>query len=220
MIVIDTEIKNMIPERNGVKTPDVTYCDGWGDYNGMGIAVACAYDYDTKSKYAFWDCDSALVPAFTQPDYFNGTLADLRVLIEKTDYVVGYNNHTFDNKLLAAFDVVIPANKSYDIYPQIIQAAGLSDAPFAMRKGYKLGDVARANKMAGKSGDGAAAPLLWQSGKLIELRDYCMHDVRLTKGILDKIMLKSLICAKTFGIMSIPTPAEVLGPVQPMLGLK
>jgi hypothetical protein len=221
MIVIDCEIKKMIPDSRAPQLPGIEYCIGWTDYVGMGLAVCCAYDYATQKKYAFWD-DPVTVdpPPFDTPDYINGNLTELQALIDGTDYVIGYNNHTFDNKLLSAHFVEIQEKRSYDIYPQIIDAAGLSNSPFTLRKGYKLNDVAKANRMGGKSGSGEMAPVLWQQRRLLELRDYCFRDVRLTKRILDKIMLKSLLCARTGRVMNIPTPAEVLGTVQPKLSLQ
>jgi len=222
MIVIDTEIKNMIPDKHKPRLPNVEYCEGWGNFRGMGLAIACVFDYDTKTKYSFWDCDLSIIPPDAQgrTDYVNAGLDDLRALIAQTDYIIGYNTHTFDNKLLAAFDIVVPPERSYDIYPQIIEAAGLSRQPFWAWKGHKLGDVARANSFPDKTGDGADAPLLWQAGKYAELRDYCMHDVRLTKGILDRIISGTLLSPINYQPLTIPTPDKILGPVQRQLGLK
>ena len=46
-IIYDCEIIRCIPPRDGIRNDDLAYCDGWHDYEGMGISVIGAYDYVT-----------------------------------------------------------------------------------------------------------------------------------------------------------------------------
>jgi hypothetical protein len=142
--------------------------------------------------------------------------AILQSMISQHDYVVGFNNHGFDNKLLAAIGIKIPKEKSYDIYEQVIDAAGLSNAPFAARKGYRLDDLTRANNLARKNDDagGALAPMLYQQGEIERLHRYCQNDVDMTVQVMQHILQTKLVCPRSGNTLPVKTPAEVLGTTQ------
>lgn len=218
MIVYDTEIKKCIPDRGSVHSGSIEYCLGWSDFPGMGISVLCAFDLDTGQMHTFVDDDpyAAKYAAL----HIDGGFADLGVFAEmvaRTDYVIGFNNHSFDNKLVAAHGIVIPPEKSYDIYVEVIDAAGLSEAPFKYRKGYKLDDLARANGIPGKDGHGIMAPVMYQTGRITELHDYCRHDVDMTVKVLEHILDGRLRCPKSSNVLRVKTPKERLGSVQPSI---
>lgn len=170
MLIYDIEIRNAIPDRGGDPIPDVTYCEGWGDHRGMGIAVICCYDYATDRPRVF--CSD--------------NLADFGALLASHDCVVGFNNQRFDDLILAAHGVELPEGKSYDILQEVYRGLGL--VPGEYRKGYRLADLCAANFRAQKSGDGALAPIAWQQGRLGTVIDYCLRDVHLTKKLLDRII--------------------------------
>ena len=65
-------------------------------------------------------------------------------------------------------------------------ACGLE--PDAIRSGYKLESWASANFGAGKTGDGAMAPVDWQRGRYGSVVDYCLADVWLTKRLMDRVL--------------------------------
>ncbi len=203
MLIFDCEIKKMIQSYNDVRQPDLDYCEGWADYKGMGISVICCYDTASGTMHTLLVQDN-------QAD------ADLfQSLISKTDYIVGFNNHGFDNKLVAAHGITIPEKKSYDIYEQVIAAAGLSNAPFSARKGFRLDDLAAANSLTRKTGDGGAmAPALYQRGELEKLYSYCANDVEMTVEVLDLICSGKLINPKSLDRLTVMTPAEKLGTTQ------
>jgi hypothetical protein len=204
MIVFDSEIKNMILGRNERPQPGVRYCNGWSDYEGMGISVVCAYDLDTGMMHTL----------HPQDDVQDASL--LKILFSRADYIVGFNNHGFDNNLLKAFGVEVPAGKSYDIYEQVIDAAGLSNAPFAARKGYRLDDLTRANGLTRKNDDegGALAPLLYQRGDHERLYKYCQNDVMMTVEVLTYIVQQKLVCPRSGSVLPVRSPATVLGTTQ------
>lgn len=204
MIVYDCEIKKMILGRREQVQPGIEYCAGWSDFPGMGISVVCAFDTDTQEMHTLLPEDSS------------NHAEILQNLINKTDYVVGFNNHSFDDKLLAAFGITVPASKSYDIYVEVIKGAGLANTSFADRKGYKLDDLARANGIPGKNidGGGALAPVLFQTGQLEKLFSYCANDVSMTAAVLQCILDLSLICPRYGTALDVATPKDVLGAVQ------
>ena len=181
MIIFDIEIANAIPPKNGELIPDIKYAKGWDYPATMGIACIGVYDYTKDTYRVFGEYE----------------LEDFQNLIEKHDSFIGFNNIGFDNKVLRAFDVKISDKKSYDILAEIYSALG------SRQKGCKLDNVIEANfGSAGKTGNGADAPILWQRGFHTKVIDYCLNDVRLTKKLLDKIIrfgyLNSPIYPKEF----------------------
>ena len=171
MLVYDCEIKNMICGRNEIPEQGLQYCGGWSDFSGMGISVICAYDYDADRYRVFMD------------DNINQFAA----LVAKHDYVIGYNNISFDDKLVAAHGVTVKPEQSYDLLVELWKAAKVYDMPFKNRAGFKLDDVAHANNVSRKTGNGILAPKLYQRGNIGELVDYCINDVVMTKTLVDRL---------------------------------
>jgi hypothetical protein len=204
MLIFDSEIKKMILGRNERQQPDLQYCAGWSDYRGMGISVICA-----------WDSLASQMHTLTPQDD-EGHASQLQTLISTADYVVGFNNHGFDNNLLEAAGFKVPKEKSYDIYEQVIAAAGLSDAPFYERKGYRLDDLARVNNLPRKNDDGggAMAPALYQRGEIERLHSYCANDVLMTVELMTLVLNQKVICPRSFNLLPVKTPLEVLGSTQ------
>ncbi len=201
IFVYDIEIKKAIPDRNGMMQPGVQYCMGWHDHENMGIAVLCAL---------FDNVMHTLTPEESEDDEHA-----LHEMLSTADYIVGFNSHGFDNKILKAQGYHVPVEKSYDILLQVKEAAGAG----MYAKGFKLENIARANGLGGKLAgtSGAEAPMLYQSGdpvKINMLHDYCRQDVQLTADILEKIMNYNLVCPVSDQILEVATPEHVLGVVQ------
>lgn len=204
MIIFDSEIKKMILGRNERLIEGLQYCQGWSDYKGMGIAVVCVYELEADTMHTL------------RPEDDPADKEKMLMLISQHDYVVGFNNHGFDNKLLAANGIRVPPEKSYDIYEQVIEAAGLSNAPYWERKGYKLDDLTRANNLPRKNDDGggALAPQLFQQGEWDRLVAYCQNDVMMTAGVINRILAQMLACPRTGHTLPVKKPADLLGTTQ------
>jgi hypothetical protein len=203
IMVYDIEIKKAIPDRYGSMQPGLNYCMGWHDHENMGIAVLCALDTLTGQMHT-------LTPEESAED-----AETLHSLLAQSDYIVGFNSHGFDNKILKAQGYNVPASKSYDILEQVKAAAGAG----MYAKGYKLEQIAKANGLGSKleGTAGADAPALYQSGdpvKIAQLHDYCRQDVVLTANILYKIIDGILTCPVSGCYLTVQTPAQVLGVVQ------
>lgn len=167
MIIYDIEIQNLIPDKNKENLPDFKYCGGWDDHFGMGLA--CAVTYDTaRGEFRIFD---------------EFMIDELRKTLTRAETVVGFNILKFDNKVLAAYEISIESGKCYDLLVEIAKGAGTPND----FKGLGLNAVCKATLGIEKTGSGADAPILYQRGRLGELHDYCMADVRLTKQLLDKI---------------------------------
>lgn len=172
LVVYDIEIVKCIPERSGVRQADLEYCEGWDDHANMGIAVLCAYDAREQMPRVF----------------LADNLAGFAKLIDGR-IVAGFNNISFDDRLLAANGITVGA--SYDLCREVRAAVGEPRAytPGRTRGGRRLDDLARVNLGAQKSMHGELAPVEWQRGRPGGVIDYCLRDVMLTVALLRKLPL-------------------------------
>lgn len=173
VLILDAEIEKCIPPRNKPKDPNLQYCEGWGDKEGMGITVVCAWSFPRD------------IPMVFLKDNFD----ELQHQIYNHDIIVGFNNIPFDNALLRANGFTISDGDSYDILREFWAAAGLGPKFVPQTHGgYGLEAIASSNFIGGKSGSGELAPVLWQRGQYGQVIDYCMRDVWLTKRIWEMII--------------------------------
>jgi len=169
VLVYDLEIVNAILGRGEVKKEGVNYCGGWDDHAGMGVSVIGAWD-SGEDRYRVFCADNC--------DEFGDLAA-------QCDLLVGHNSIGFDNKVLAAAGLELDPAKCYDT--MLACAAGGS------RRGMGLGDLCAANFDVPKSGSGADAPPAWQAGRVGWVIDYCLHDVRMTKLLFERIVAKGSV---------------------------
>lgn len=169
-IVYDIEIARCIPDRGKPNAPDLSYCLGWDDHAGMGIAVLCAFDLLDGMPHVFL-ADN--LDAFA-------TLIDGRT-------VAGFNNRGFDDKLLAANDITVGA--SWDLLCALRLAVGEPETftRGVTKGGRTLDALASVNLGVTKSMDGGLAPVEWQRGNRGAVIDYCLRDVMLTVALLRKL---------------------------------
>lgn len=173
-IVYDIEIEKAIPPKRGTdRLSNIRYCEGWHDHANMGISVVGVYDY-LNERYRVICADNK---------------EEMERLINRAYSVITFNGEAFDHKVLSAtWDIEVPVERSYDLLCEVWQAAGLSRTyDHATHKGYTLDAIAKVNLGEGKTGHGAIAPIDWQQGKIGSVIDYCLMDVRLTKGLIDLI---------------------------------
>lgn len=175
-ILYDCEIEKAIcNERKGeVRIEGIDYCDGWDDHAGMGISCVGVYEYDTD-RYRVFCKDNK--NAFAR-------------LVAEATLVIGFNSLKFDNELMkAAWGIEVPAEKSYDLLVEVWKAAGLGPKfVYPSHAGYGLKALAKANGLPGKTGYGALAPVQWQRGEIGSVINYCLHDVWLTKKLLEMVI--------------------------------
>lgn len=194
MLIYDIEIKKAILGKGEKPIEGIEYCTGWNDHEAMGVSTVCCYDYEEDRYRVF--CED--------------NLREFALLVERHDTIVGFNNIGFDNKVLAYViprgENIEPINvkecldqKSYDIFAKIRDAGG----------GWcSLDGMIKANFLTeGKTGNGAMAPVWYQSGQWGKLVDYCLADVWLTKKLLDIIISgQKIISPKTGMYLKIEKP--------------
>jgi DEAD/DEAH box helicase domain-containing protein len=135
----------------------------------MQITVVGVYNY-AKDEYK---------------TYFLEELSDLEADLKQANLLVGFNNDHFDTPILNKyyqFDLFSIA--SFDILRE-----------FRANTGKRLGLDAIASMTLGssKSGTGSNAMTLYQNGKLEELAQYCLNDVKLTKDIFEYCINKQYL---------------------------
>lgn len=127
----------------------------------LNISVVCAYFYETDTWESFLEPD---VPALCKR-------------LESADRIIGYNTVGFD----------LPVMNRY--YAGDLLKLGQCDmlAEIYKNLGFriKLDDVAAATIGTKKSAHGLLAVQWWKEGKVQEVIDYCMQDVKVTKEVFE-----------------------------------
>lgn len=195
MMIFDCEIRKAILGRRESPLQGIEYADGWRDFANMGISVICTYDYLEDRYQAF----------------FEDNFSDLQKLISEREVIVNFNGLGFDNPLCEANNIHVPNEKTYDILVKVWEGAGLGPKfVYPTHAGYGLDACCATNFGANKTGFGGFAPVWWQRGEYGKLVSYCLDDVRLTKGLLDKIVRDGcIVCPKTGGRLKINGPFQV-----------
>ena len=169
MIIYDVEITRPVRPRDGETLPGIDYCESWQDFEHMGIACVCTYDTERQLPQVWFEEDvgrlGSYLIAWIGPGY----------------PICGFNNHSFDDRLLAHHGVEIPRAYSYDLLVEVWRGAGLGpEFEYPSHAGFGLDALARRNLADGKVLDCTNAAVLWQQGQRGRVVRYCLHDVALT----------------------------------------
>lgn len=160
-----------------------TFADVGGYFpNKLKISLMGVYFYDTDTYETFLEKD----------------LPKLWPRLERADRIIGFNQKSFDNPVINTYyagDVnQIP---QLDLLEVIAGSLGFR---------VKLDSVAQATIGTGKTGHGLQAVEFWREGRLKELADYCLMDVKVTKEVYEFGKTHGLVkCADRSGqLMEIP----------------
>jgi DEAD/DEAH box helicase domain-containing protein len=178
-LIYDCEtIKVINPKK---KEKSFQYCNGWNDYDSMGISVL-----------AFWYKNEIYCEANLENHIpWKGSQKFIQAINENPK-IVGFNSKRFDDLLLRANGINIVTN--IDLLDEIRLAAYGSKKWDKQPKGfsYSLQNIALANNLE-KTGHGENAPVLWQQGKHSQVIEYCKNDVEVTKQIFLKFQSGCLV---------------------------
>lgn len=109
--------------------------------------------------------------------YFLDELPQLESDLKQADLLVGFNNEHFDTPILNKYyKLDLWSIPSFDILKEFKHITG---------KRVGLNSIAGATLGMYKSGSGKEAITLYQDGKLKELAEYCLDDVKLTKEVFE-----------------------------------
>jgi DEAD/DEAH box helicase domain-containing protein len=132
----------------------------------MQITVVGVYNY-AKNEYK---------------TYFVDELFELEADLKQAHLLVGFNNDHFDTPILNKYlKLDLFSIASFDILRE-----------FRAKTGKRLGldSISNMTLGASKSGKGEDAMTLYRDGKLEELANYCLNDVKLTKDIFEYCILQ------------------------------
>lgn len=119
--------------------------------------------------------------------YETGEAAGMLAALRETERVASYNGEAFDFGVLAAYGSVEDIRRHHldlcaAVREQLDILAAERQTEHRLRQGG-LDGLARANGLAGKTGDGAQAVALYREGRMEELLGYCEADARLTADL-------------------------------------
>jgi DEAD/DEAH box helicase domain-containing protein len=143
------------------------------DSKELDVSLVGLYDYATDSYKSFLEDE----------------LDRLWPFLEKSSYIIGFNSIYFDIPILNKYYV-----GDLNAFPQCDLLKELRDV---WGKSAKLDAIAKGTLGVGKTGDGLKAITLYKEGKLKELADYCLDDVRITKDIYEFIKKEKKIIIET-----------------------
>lgn len=160
---------------------------GWECHDKLGISVLCAHDSATGQYLVFSD----VMPDKWRELYDVRPLAEFQKLAQSASFLVGFNSSRFDRKVVEAMGFSLP-DRDYDLLIEGWKGQGIDvNAPYSSEThGGGLMDYATANLEIGKSGDGVLAAMMWQQGKIREVIEYCLLDVRLTRRLFELIQVR------------------------------
>jgi DEAD/DEAH box helicase domain-containing protein len=125
----------------------------------LKISVACLYDSKTDSYIAFEEKE----------------LTRMEELLKQADLIVGFNIRDFDMEVLAPY--FVSSVKNFPVLDILVE--------FEKARGHRISlqSIAQATLKMSKSGSGWDAIQLYKDGKIEELKNYCMDDVKITREI-------------------------------------
>jgi hypothetical protein len=212
LAIFDAEIVKAIPPKNNAdRLDDIQYCDGWTDYQGMGISTVsfCHLIFSRQRLVSETDDDFKWVVARQETSCFRFgtelTADDMRIMIHndrEDDYLFGgFNSRKFDDKLFQANGVSLTSD--FDLFEMILEAAGLKGIQYWKRNpkpSYTLDSITKANGMI-KTGHGELAPIMWQRGDEQGVIDYCENDSLIEGGVAKLLLNGELIDPNTGNLL-------------------
>ncbi len=104
-------------------------------------------------------------------------LPRLWTILERADMLIGYNSDHFDIPILNRYYAGdLTKIKSLDLLVEIRNSLG---------RRLKLDSIAEATLGKKKTGSGLESLEWWKQGLVEKVREYCLNDVKITKGIYD-----------------------------------
>lgn len=131
------------------------------DPANLELAIVCIHDSATGEFSSF----------------LKEELAALWPILERADALIGYNSDHFDIPILNKYyPGDLTTIKSIDLLKEVKKSLG---------RRLRLDNIAEATLGAGKSGSGLQAIKWWKEGKVDQVRQYCIDDVRITRQLYD-----------------------------------
>lgn len=127
----------------------------------LGVTVCGVYEYESN-EYKIYE---------------EHEMGQLQNYLIDSSLIIGYNHISFDMPVLQAyFSVDVATLPVFDLFTDISE-----------RLGHRIGldSVAKATLDIGKTASGLDAIRFYREGRMQELKDYCLNDVKVTKDVYD-----------------------------------
>ena len=147
---------------------------GKGKLQLLKVSVCGIYDYST---------DRYLI-------YEENELPRLGPLLQTADQIIGFNIIDFDYNVLQPYlNFKISDVPTLDLLVEIEKTLGHR---------ISLDTVAQGTLGSGKSGNGLEAVRYFKTGRIDELKKYCLDDVKITKQVYDYALANQKLLYKDF----------------------
>ncbi len=144
-----------------IETKNIFADVGQDNFDALEISLVCAYSYLKDKFFSFEEHQ----------------LTEFGKMFKDAELVIGFSINRFDIPVLKKhFDFDIYSVPRFDI---------LDEIEFSLGQRIGLDLLARINIGKGKNGHGLEAGNLYRDGKMEELKNYCLNDVKITKELYD-----------------------------------
>jgi DEAD/DEAH box helicase domain-containing protein len=186
-LVFDIETQNFFTD------PDV----GWDNYDALKISVVAAYSYIEDRYYC----------------YEENEMDKLAALFADTRRIVGFSMNRYDIPVLNNY---FQRLKNAPRLWEMERVDLLEEIEMATGSRISLDRLAGANLGVGKTHHGSEAITLYRDGKMEELKEYCVNDVKLTKDLYDLYRKQNFLMVpskKTGGVEKVEFANLAITPV-------
>lgn len=136
---------------------------GRDNFDALEISLIGLYSYNKNKYFAFEENEVDKVGEF----------------LKNTGLLIGFSISRFDLPVMKRYFSHL---NDFDIF-SIPRLDLLDEIEILIGKRVGLDILAKANIGIGKSGHGLEAPGLYHDGKIEELKEYCLNDVKITKEL-------------------------------------
>ena len=157
-LVFDIETKNFFTD------PEV----GWNNFTALKISVVGAYSYLKDAYFCFEEQE----------------IPKLAELMRDAKLLVGFSINRYDVPVLANYFQGSPETRDVDLWKKE-RIDLLEEVEIETGSRISLSKLSQANLGVSKDQHGSEAIELWKSGRIDELKNYCLNDVKLTRQLYD-----------------------------------
>lgn len=157
-LVFDIETQNFFTD------PEV----GWDNYEALRISAVGVYSYAQDKYFCFEESE----------------LRQAAELFRESGKLVGFSLNRYDVPVLNVYFQRLDAEKKLNLWERE-RVDLLEEVETASGQRVSLSKLAYANLGVRKEHHGSEAIELYRSGRMKELKEYCLNDVRLTKELYD-----------------------------------
>ena len=156
-LVFDIETQNFFTD------PGV----GWDNFSAIKISVVCVYSYAQDAYFSFEE----------------NQMNELAKLFGGAGRIIGFSSNRYDVPVLNCYFQKLGSANPNLWSKERIDLLEIIES--AMNQRISLSRLAEANLGVAKDHQGSEAITLYREGKMNELKEYCLNDVKITKELYD-----------------------------------